>query len=87
MATCIIPYSISLFITAQLYHVMLIVEAYDGLQWVPFRELFDISAMQGCYGRVVELDKLVDAAWHLTNKHLPCQQSSPLLFSSSLLLV
>lgn len=36
-------------------------EAYDGLQWVPFRELFDLSAIQRCYGRTVELEQVIKA--------------------------
>ncbi|CAL1140556.1 unnamed protein product [Cladocopium goreaui] len=35
-------------------------EAYDGLQWVPFRDLFDVSSVRSCYGRVVELEELLE---------------------------
>ncbi|CAK9048491.1 unnamed protein product [Durusdinium trenchii] len=33
--------------------------AYDGLEWVPFHELFDLEALRSCYGRVLELEELV----------------------------
>ncbi|CAJ1360998.1 unnamed protein product [Effrenium voratum] len=35
-------------------------EPYAGTQWVPFRELFDLPTLRSCYGRVVELEELVN---------------------------
>ena len=46
-------------------------EAYDGLQWVPFRELFDLSAIQRCYGRTVELEQVIKAGGKTTKVDVP----------------
>lgn len=45
-------------------------EAHDGMQWVPFRELFSISQLRKCYGRVVELDTFLDVTRDRQNSTL-----------------
>lgn len=49
-------------------------QAYDGLQWVAFRELFDLSAIQRCYGRTVELEQVVKAGGSFPHPRLTLPQ-------------
>jgi len=36
-------------------------EAYAGTQWVPLSWLFDFSVLRSCYGRIVELEVLIES--------------------------
>eukprot|EP00438_Fugacium_kawagutii_P013363 Skav216469 [mRNA] locus=scaffold1123:104215:106693:+ [translate_table: standard] len=48
-----------------------ILVAHDGLQWVPFRELFSLSQLRKCYGRVVELDHFLDVTRQTSTLCIP----------------